>query len=435
MLGGAVLRQFRDTLNANVRRIPARSALLRRLPHLGLKADSSSSSTCGHAVGRRRAVDVAARDYTSMLMRRTPASPWQLQQLLACPDRATFSTFVSAHYQVDETDITSYLQRKGCVTRPAGPERLVVKECLFCHPTNGKPDNQWKLYIRRQDGAFYCHRCGASGSWFDFKKRNGDIQTAVATGGATGAAGGGARPATPRRADGARDRRPGVESGPWAGAASGVRVLEPHKAEQASRALFDDPANADALRYLTETRGLSRQVLEVYGVGVVEASFLDASGQWRKQKSITFPWTQRASAGGRSPPSSKGGGGGATATANADADANANATSPALLRSCWEDGDVSAFRMKLRGLEHKGNQRLDPAGGGWGFFGWHTVPHNATAIVICEGEFDAMAVYVSVVLLGTLETFVLSLLRPCRSDDSTRVQHVLTRIFSAVQTP
>ena len=50
-------------------------------------------------------------------------------------------------------------------------------------------------------------------------------------------------------------------------------------------------------------------------------------------------------------------------------------------------------RIKARALGHKGMQRLDPPGGGWGFFGWHTIPADTTEIVITEGEFDAMAVY------------------------------------------
>ena len=64
--------------------------------------------------------------------------------------------------------------------------------------------------------------------------------------------------------------------------------------------------------------------------------------------------------------------------------------------SCKEDGtalDESDFitrRIKVRSLVQKGWQRLDPAGGGWGLFGFHTVLDDATEIVLTEGEFDAM---------------------------------------------
>lgn len=50
-------------------------------------------------------------------------------------------------------------------------------------------------------------------------------------------------------------------------------------------------------------------------------------------------------------------------------------------------------RIKARSLHNKGWQRLEPKGGGWGLFGWHTVPSSAKEIIITEGEYDAMAVY------------------------------------------
>jgi len=52
-------------------------------------------------------------------------------------------------------------------------------------------------------------------------------------------------------------------------------------------------------------------------------------------------------------------------------------------------------RIKARSLANKGWQRLDPPGGGWGLFGWHTVPLDAKEVVVTEGEYDAMAVYQS----------------------------------------
>ena len=56
-------------------------------------------------------------------------------------------------------------------------------------------------------------------------------------------------------------------------------------------------------------------------------------------------------------------------------------------------GPWTTRRIKARSLNHKGHQRLDPPGGGWGLFGWHTVPADATSVVVTEGEYDAMAVY------------------------------------------
>ena len=56
-------------------------------------------------------------------------------------------------------------------------------------------------------------------------------------------------------------------------------------------------------------------------------------------------------------------------------------------------GPYISRRIKVRSVEQKSWQRLDPPGGGFGFFGWHTVPCNASQLIITEGEFDAMAVY------------------------------------------
>lgn len=53
----------------------------------------------------------------------------------------------------------------------------------------------------------------------------------------------------------------------------------------------------------------------------------------------------------------------------------------------------SPHRLKIRAMKNKSWQRLYPAGGGWGLFGFHTVPEEAKEVVLTEGEFDAMAVY------------------------------------------
>ena len=56
-------------------------------------------------------------------------------------------------------------------------------------------------------------------------------------------------------------------------------------------------------------------------------------------------------------------------------------------------GPYITRRIKVRSIEQKSWQRLDPPGGGFGLFGWHTIPHDTNEIIITEGEFDAMAVY------------------------------------------
>lgn len=70
----------------------------------------------------------------------------------------------------------------------------------------------------------------------------------------------------------------------------------------------------------------------------------------------------------------------------------------------WEPLDCLTFpwfaqdgrtivRFKARAIENKRHMRLDPAGGGWGLFGWNLVPETATEVIITEGEFDAIAAH------------------------------------------
>lgn len=115
------------------------------------------------------------------------------------------------------------------------------------------------------------------------------------------------------------------------------------------------------LDYLTKTRGLSIEVLDKYGVGCTTLPESD-NATW-----ITFPWMAR------------------------DADLvamNLQANEPTQ--------DINAFhviRLKARCWTEKSKQLILPKGGSWGLFGWHTVPTTATALVLTEGEYDAMAVH------------------------------------------
>ena len=49
----------------------------------------------------------------------------------------------------------------------------MIRECMFCpKPHYNKSDNLYKLC----ESNVWIHRCGASGSWFDFKRKQGDLQ-------------------------------------------------------------------------------------------------------------------------------------------------------------------------------------------------------------------------------------------------------------------
>ena len=199
----------------------------------------------------------------------------------------------------------------------------------------------------------------------------------------------------------------------------------------------------DALKYLTETRGLTRPVLRKYGVGSATYSFPDRSGgglAYVPSECVTFPWIMRegevaeqeemrgAKYGWAGGGGSEGGGvGPAAAGGTAAAGGDGDGAAPAKRRrgrprkrppaddgggersrpdagTPGGDGEAQAEaeaslgpfvtrRIKVRSIENKSYQRLDPPGGGQGLFGWHTVPPSATSVVLTEGEFDAMAVY------------------------------------------
>ncbi|TMW66541.1 hypothetical protein Poli38472_004306 [Pythium oligandrum] len=261
------------------------------------------------------------------------------------------STFVSSYYQLDDaTEILSFMDRKGLVRRETD-SHWVVKECPFCHPTRGKVDNLFKLYIHKSKGVYKCHRCGAAGSWFDFKQK---LQGNVSVGSVGGMLHG--------------DGGPGASLDPRE--AKVISVLDNQKAMAIQRNLFDDPDFEPIRQYLIEKRGISEQVLMKYGVGAIEQPFRNENGEQVVAKCISFPWMAR----------------------QGDLDTMGvlrSSSSP----SSADKNQFDVIRLKIRALEDKSQQRLVPKGGSWGLFGWNTVPTSAEEIVVTEGEFDAMAVY------------------------------------------
>jgi len=329
---------------------------------------------------------------------------------------------------------------EGCGT--AEPYRttsthVILAECPLCpKPTGGRADNMYKLYVATGGGAYYCHRCGAGGSWFDFCRKlgsgGGGAGQAVEVVGAAGWGANGPPSRHPARAAGAARspiRREGGASAaclpmpPQRLAAAHITSLLDYRDEGDGS---DGPCTArgdggnNALRYLTEERGLTTRTLRKYGVGRAHYDFPSTNpgtaSRYEKEECVTFPWIMRASEvndqeGMREPPGrydwaeekeeeekgedggkdegrweiqdeKEGGKGGRLEDGEQVPASTAAAVGP------W-----TTRRIKARSLSHKGHQRLDPAGGGWGLFGWHTVPPDATAVVLTEGEYDAMAVY------------------------------------------
>ncbi|KAK8812216.1 hypothetical protein WA158_007450 [Blastocystis sp. Blastoise] len=252
--------------------------------------------------------------------------------------RRYYETFVSQHYKINEEQIVDYLKRKD-FTYKENQNEFIIRECCFCEkPTNNKLDNLYKLYIDKNSGSFFCHRCGAQGSWFDFKSRLGDIKNTTL-------------PLS--RANGLSSNQY-LSSNPVTNNNTTGKIVNTDEYKQYVTDLLNNNKYPQVLSHLTEKsikgRCLSPETLRKYCVGAKKCVFYE-EGNKVEEDCVLFPWIS------------------------------------------IEDGIPVIKRYKCRSIIEKSHMRLNPAGGEWGLFGWHTIPKKATTIVITEGEYDAMAVY------------------------------------------
>lgn len=152
-----------------------------------------------------------------------------------------YTTFVSQHFKINTNELVSFLDQNRLSHRLSGSE-LVVKECPFCHDTKGLPNNQWKLYISKDSGAFNCFRCGNKGSWYDFKMKLRSTEENI------------------------------------------IKVVNP----KANTEVPNFKLNNVIIEFLAK-RGISAKTAEKYGVGGTVCQFLDSKGDTVKQPCITFP--------------------------------------------------------------------------------------------------------------------------------------------------
>ncbi|KAG1707253.1 hypothetical protein DVH05_026447 [Phytophthora capsici] len=258
--------------------------------------------------------------------------------------------FVSRHYQMqDPKDVADFLRRKSLAVRETD-SHFVVRDCPFCHATHGKADNLFKMYVHKTQGVYKCHRCGSAGSWFDFKHK---LQGSVGVASASSALHGGSN----------------------AGAAVEVKIiqaLDNEKAMAIQKNLLDDSEFEPVLKYLTDIRGLTKEVLQKYCVGAIEQPFWDHdAGERVNAKCISFPWMAR----------------------QMDMNAMGVMCQEEKKQDSEDKNLYDVVRLKLRAVDDKAKQQLVPKGGSWGLFGWNTVPAAAGELVLTEGEFDAMAVH------------------------------------------
>ena len=395
------------------------------------------------------------------------------------------SAFVSRHnhsLNITPDTIVDYCSSHGASVEGARTTstHVVLRECPFCpKPTRNKADNLYKLHIQIGGGAYFCHRCGTGGSWYDLKAKFGgfNVERGLGSGTSSGRGGGGGGSLnTNRNGNGNNTGSSGYNNNSNYNLSGGAKSTNNKKKTADgtepclpmpparlsgfySSRLLDHPNNDDSknidsnndsnnnsnnsnsnitnkndvLRYLTEVRGLNTKTLRKYGVGKGAYQFpCDVSGGYRETECITFPWIMResdiqlqeslrgATFAMSAPPIPVVPEAAAAAAVIGDISANddqeenkkdkkestAAATAATAAASKITPGNnitgeikdevpTGAFvtrRIKARALEKKAWQRLDPPGGGWGLFGLHTIPNDATEIVLTEGEYDAMAV-------------------------------------------
>jgi twinkle protein len=358
--------------------------------------------------------------------------------------RRFYSVFVSkyASFSLTSKDILDYCEHVGVLAEGAAaaaarttPTHVVLRECPFCpKPTGDKADNLYKLYLQIGRGAYFCHRCGASGSWLDFKAKLGNVSyesssthdhadssyAVSASARATTRTGGRATAGGSRWVSARTTSFEG--SGTSQGRGGGPRP--PHSIpclpmpSQRLQALYNNNLLAEdashpgsVLRYLTVERGLEVRTLRKYGVGKASYQFADETGRYQAHDCVTFSWIMShedarvqeelrgavyemtvaaPAAAAASSSLSRRSGEELTSASSATAE---SAPPAAGSQSPSPTSKFVTRRIKARALSSKAHQRLDPPGGAWGFFGYHTIPADAKEVVLTEGEYDAMAVY------------------------------------------
>lgn len=289
--------------------------------------------------------------------------------------------FVSRHN--NSLNVTADAILEYCMSHSISTEQaktnmthVILRECPFCHkPTNDVASNLYKFYIQIGGGAYFCHRCGAAGSWYDFKSNVGGYSVESTAGvlsptsRQTSAIHGQKSPYNQSHFDPSAS----LSAAPQANLAP-LPMPKPRMSGYYSSRLLDAQYESnDVLKYLVHARGLDRKTLRTYGVGRADYQFPSdqPGGGYEKAECVTFPWMMFRD----------------------EVEAQEVMRGSKLQSSTDEEkNQLVTRRIKVRALHQKAWQRLDPPGGGWGLFGWHTVPKDATEVVLTEGEYDAMAV-------------------------------------------
>ena len=197
---------------------------------------------------------------------------------------------------------------------------IEVKECKLCLKGNrNKLGNQWKLFVRC-DGSYYCYRCANGGSWFDLKSRTREPRDG--SGEEVGGRGGLSAKNTLLAYSDMKSRLNFIAGRTVSNEETDSDGSKEHKKKYVlpsqvecrlyHHELFPLPSSEGAKKsqevskdvlsvreYLYQTRGLRREVLLRYGVGITTQKFLETVGntgeghhntEWVDKVCITFPW-------------------------------------------------------------------------------------------------------------------------------------------------
>ncbi|AFZ80208.1 DNA polymerase I family member protein [Theileria equi strain WA] len=258
------------------------------------------------------------------------------------PTTSEYNTFVSHHYRIMTEDIVEYLRRKK-IEYMETPLKFTLKFCPFCPPHRFKSDNLYKHEIFKNSGNSYCHRCGYKGSLFDFKAHMGDLPGGLI--------------------NDAND----PSMGPFGvSQTSNEPAITMVNITHYENNLYNNEDYKCVLEYLTQTRGISINVLKKYRVGAGEFKFSRAGSGSDLEKCVVFPWL--------------------------------------MARSFNDKAEIVVNRIKVRSIYDKSKMKILPKGGRWGMFGEHLLydifndPKNGgkssqKTVVLAEGEFDAMSIY------------------------------------------
>lgn len=242
--------------------------------------------------------------------------------------------FYSKYYKLSESEVENYLKRHEVAFRKTG-RHLVIKECPFCHPTKGLAANMYKLYVLTKTGVYMCHRCQAKGSWFQLRTQIG------------GAVDGACAPVVEFDKISSSDVSSMESISDIENNSS--KVPCPSRSTLKTYQQNLHLKHKEMLEFIAMERGLNKEVLDKYRVGLSHSTFRDdENGKISKELCYMFPMFSSRR---------------------------------------------KLVRYKVRAIAKKRFMKLDPKGGDWGLFGFDALPSGSKEVVLTEGEFDAMAVY------------------------------------------